>query len=94
MLFHDGDHGEPLIHALARFGEGLPANVLPVRVNEVTQIGPEALAALFAYGAVGVQLLARPGRSTISRPAPDGGARGNNRCRRSATARRAGAVSI
>ena len=40
VLFHDGDHGEPLIDALARFGDGLPANVLPVRVNEVTQVGP------------------------------------------------------
>ena len=53
VLFHDGEHGEPLIDALARFGDGLPANVLPVAVNEVTQVGPEAIAALFAYGAVG-----------------------------------------
>jgi ferredoxin len=62
VLFHDGDHGEPLIAALARFGDGLPANVLPVRVNELTQIGPETLAAIFAYGAVGARLLtkARP----------------------------------
>jgi ferredoxin len=59
VLFHDGDHGEPLIDALARFGDGLPANVLPVRVNEVSQIGPETLAALFAYGAAGARLLVR-----------------------------------
>ncbi len=59
VLFHDGDHGEPLIDALARFGPGLPANVLPVRVNEITQVGPEAIAALFAYGAVGVRFLGR-----------------------------------
>jgi ferredoxin len=59
VLFHDGDHGEPLIDALARFGDGLPANVLPVRVNEVTQVGIEAIAALFAYGAVGVRFLTR-----------------------------------
>lgn len=59
VLFHDGEHGEPLIDALARFGDGLPANVMPVRVNEVTQVGPEALAALFAYGAVGARFLAR-----------------------------------
>lgn len=59
ILVHDGDHGEPLIEALARFGEGLPANVLPVRVNEVTQVGLEAIAALFAYGAVGMQFLTR-----------------------------------
>jgi ferredoxin len=59
VLFHDADHGEPLIDALARFGDGLPANVLPVRVNEVTQVGPEAIAALFAYGATGAALLTR-----------------------------------
>jgi ferredoxin len=59
VLFHEGDHGEPLIHALARHGEGLPARVLPLRVNEVTQIGPEQFAALFAYGAAGAQILAR-----------------------------------
>lgn len=59
VLFHDGDHGEPLIDALARFGDGLPANVLPVRVNEITQLGPESLAAVFAYGGTGVALLMR-----------------------------------
>ncbi|MCJ2080928.1 4Fe-4S binding protein [Methylobacterium sp. J-090] len=59
ILFHDGDHGEPLIDALARHGDGLPAHVLPVRLNEITQLGPEAMAALFAYGASGVRVLAR-----------------------------------
>jgi ferredoxin len=59
VLFHDADYGEPLIDALARFGDGLPANVLPVRVNEVTQVGPESIAALFAYGATGAALLTR-----------------------------------
>ncbi|MFU0504258.1 4Fe-4S binding protein [Pseudaminobacter sp. NGMCC 1.201702] len=59
ILFHDGDHGRPLIDALARFGDGLPAEVIPVAVNEVSQVGPEAIAAAFAYGATGVTLLAR-----------------------------------
>ncbi len=59
IIFHDGEHGEALIDALARFGDGLPAHVLPVRLNEVTQAGPELIAALFAYGATGVSLLAR-----------------------------------
>nr|WP_188914690.1 4Fe-4S dicluster domain-containing protein [Salinarimonas ramus] len=59
VLFHDVEHGEPLIDALARFGEGLPATVIPVGVNEITQIGPETLAALFAYGAAGALFLAR-----------------------------------
>jgi ferredoxin len=59
VLFHDGEHGAPLIDALARFGEGLPANVLPLAVNEVTQVGLEAVAAAFAYGAVGAHALTR-----------------------------------
>ena len=59
VLLHDGEHGEALIDALARFGAGLPANVLPLRVNELTQVGPELVAAAFAYGAVGLQLLVR-----------------------------------
>src|SRR3954453_20871333 len=59
VLFHDGEHGDALIDALARFGNGLPAHVLPLRVNEVTQLGPENLAAAFAYGGSGVAVLTR-----------------------------------
>lgn len=57
VLFHDGDHGEPLIDALARFGRGLPANVLPVAVNGITQLGVEAWTAPVAWGAVAVRAL-------------------------------------
>jgi ferredoxin len=59
VLLHDDAHGTPLIDALARFGDGLPANVLPLTVNEVTQVGIEALAAAFAYGASAMRLLLR-----------------------------------
>jgi ferredoxin len=59
VLFHDGQHGTALIDALARHGDGLPFNVLPVAVNEVTQVGLEAVTASFAYGAAGVRFLLR-----------------------------------
>jgi len=59
VLFHDGDHGEPLIDASARFGAGLPAHVIPFAVNELSQVGPEAMAAALAYGAGAVALLGR-----------------------------------
>ncbi|HJZ42218.1 MAG TPA: 4Fe-4S dicluster domain-containing protein [Hyphomicrobiaceae bacterium] len=59
VLLHDQAHGEPLIDALARHGDGLPANVLPLAVNEVTQVGLEAIAAAFAYGASALRLLLR-----------------------------------
>jgi len=59
LLFHDGAHGLPLIEALARYGEGLPPNVLPIQMNEITQIGLEALAGAFAYGTTAVRFLVR-----------------------------------
>ncbi|MBM3598547.1 MAG: 4Fe-4S dicluster domain-containing protein [Alphaproteobacteria bacterium] len=59
VLIHDGDHGIELIEALARFGDGLPAHVLPVSVNEVTQVGLESVAAAFAFGAGALRFLLR-----------------------------------
>jgi ferredoxin len=57
VLVHDEPHGVPLIDALARFGDGLPAHVLPFAVNEITQVGLEAIAAAFAYGASAMRFL-------------------------------------
>jgi ferredoxin len=59
VLVHDDPHGAPLIDALARFGDGLPAHVLPFAVNEVTQVGLESVAAAFAYGASAMRFLLR-----------------------------------
>ena len=59
VLLHDAQHGTPLIGALARHGDGLPANVLPLAVNEVTQVGLEVIVAAFAYGTAGVRFLLR-----------------------------------
>jgi ferredoxin len=59
VLVHDELHGAPLIDALARFGEGVPAQVLPFAVNEVTQVGLEAIAAAFIFGASAVRFLMR-----------------------------------
>ncbi len=59
ILFHDEAHGAPLIDALARFGRGLPAHVIPLAVNEPTQLGPEAMASALAYGAGEVRVLTR-----------------------------------
>ena len=59
VMFHDAEHGGTLIDALARHSDGLPANVLPVEVNEVTQVGLESVAGAIAYGATGVRMLVR-----------------------------------
>lgn len=57
LLLHDPNHGTPLIEALARFGEGLPARVIPLAINEVTQVSIAEIAAAFAYGAAGIAML-------------------------------------
>jgi ferredoxin len=59
ILFHDGDHGQLLLDELGRLASGLPANVLPFPVNEVTQIGLETIAAAFAFGASDIRFLVR-----------------------------------
>ena len=60
LLFHDGKHGEEMISAIARRYDGLPANVIPVAVNAVSQCGLEALTAARVYGTAATVLLAPP----------------------------------
>ncbi len=62
LLVHDERHGGEMINMMARFGRGLPANVLPFAVNEVTQIGHDTLAAALAIGAERILLLIDPAR--------------------------------
>ncbi len=63
VLVHDAEHGEALIDALARHGSGLPARVLPLRVNEVSQLDLAFLLAGFAWGAAQIRLLLRGRRA-------------------------------
>ncbi len=62
LLVHDDDHGTDLIGAMARLGRGLPAQVIPFAVNEVTQLGLDAILAAFAYGAQQLLFLVPPKR--------------------------------
>ena len=60
LLLHAA-HGDALIDALARHGDGLPARVIPIRVNEAQQIDLSILASALAWGAAGLRVLL-PGR--------------------------------
>ncbi|MEL6375160.1 MAG: 4Fe-4S binding protein, partial [Pseudomonadota bacterium] len=60
ILLHDGTHGFDMIAALSRYGRGLPANVLPLSVFSVFQVGHEVMAAMLAAGAQAVVALASP----------------------------------
>lgn len=61
LLLHDAKHGAPLIDALSRYGDGLPARVLPLAMHAVTECGAAVFASAFAYGAADLRVLA-PGK--------------------------------
>ena len=61
LLIHDTRHGEDMISVMARMGRGLPANVLPFAVNEVTQIGFDFMSVALGYGAEKIFVLTGPG---------------------------------
>jgi ferredoxin len=50
-----------MLDALARHGDGLPARVLPLKVNEPTAVDLSLIAGAFAWGATAVRVLL-PGR--------------------------------
>ncbi len=62
LLVHDERHGDEMISLMARHGRGLPANVVPFAVNEVTQIGLDFLVGALAKGAAQVLILVPPER--------------------------------
>jgi ferredoxin len=64
LLVHDTSYGEDVIAAIAHLNQninwGLPSNVLPFALNEVTQIGFDFFAVALAFGANAVNLLINP----------------------------------
>ncbi|WP_239988635.1 4Fe-4S binding protein [Paramagnetospirillum kuznetsovii] len=62
VLLHDAEHGAEMISALARFGHGLPAAVLPLAIPAVAALGPDLLLTALAKGAARVVVLVDPKR--------------------------------
>ncbi|WP_157014755.1 4Fe-4S dicluster domain-containing protein [Mesorhizobium xinjiangense] len=60
LLIHDGEYGTPLINAMARFGRGLPANVIPLELHSASGVGHDALAAGLAAGFRAIRVLVDP----------------------------------
>lgn len=50
VLFHDEEHGGEMIRLSARFGRGLPADVIPVDVSNVEGVGHAELIAAMGVG--------------------------------------------
>lgn len=60
LLLHDQGHGGEAIDAMARFGRGLPVNVLPVGLNSVLQTGHDTMLGLLSQGAEQIVILPPP----------------------------------
>ncbi len=60
LLVHDEAHGRELVSAMARFGRGLPANVLPFALHSAAMLGHDLICAMIASGASRVVALASP----------------------------------
>jgi ferredoxin len=60
VLFHDADTGDDLIRYSARFGRGLPADVIPVAVTNLESIGHAECLAALGVGFAEVNLLTGP----------------------------------
>lgn len=63
LLLHDDRHGSALIGAMARYGRGLPANVLPLSLYSATLAGHDYLLAAIAAGARQIVILGAPDRA-------------------------------
>ncbi len=60
LLLHDEDHGRALIGLAARFGSGLPANVVPLQVPSLAVFGHAEMMVALASGFASVQILLSP----------------------------------
>ena len=59
-LFHDPEHGGEMIRLSARFGRGLPADVIPVEVPNVEGVGHAEMLAALGVGFSTVAILPGP----------------------------------
>lgn len=60
LLVHDEDHGSEMIALAARFGRGLPADVIPLAVPALAGFGHAEILAALASGFAGVDILPNP----------------------------------
>ncbi|MFT4794087.1 MAG: ferredoxin [Paracoccaceae bacterium] len=60
VLFHDDDHGAEMVRLSARFGRGLPSDVIPVEVHTVEGVGHAEMMAALGLGFVDVIVLTGP----------------------------------
>ncbi len=62
LLIHDETSGFEMIAAIARYGDGLPSNVIPFGVHATTSLGHIKIAGMITSGASQIICLANPKR--------------------------------
>ena len=62
LLLHDGTYGTEMIETIARYGRGLPANMLPVSMHSMGRAGHDAMVAAVALGCHQVFVLLNPSK--------------------------------
>ena len=60
LLVHDEDHGSEMISLVARYGQGLPADVIPLSTAALAGFGHAEMLAAYAAGFVSVDILLAP----------------------------------
>ena len=60
LLCHDTQHGMDMINAMARFGKGLPHNVIPLEMHSTSGIGHETILAALGCGFTRIVILGDP----------------------------------
>ena len=60
LLVHDGEHGAEMIRLAARFGRGLPGDVIPLEIPALATFGHAEQVTALALGYAGVDILAGP----------------------------------
>lgn len=60
LLFIDSEHGMELITVMARYGDGLPADVIPLEMHATSGVGHDAMMAALAAGFSQIIILGDP----------------------------------
>ena len=68
LLLHDASYGLELIEIMARYGRGLPANVLPVSMHSTGRAGHDLIVGAMALGYQQVFVLLNPKKAIENEP--------------------------
>ncbi|MEC8768489.1 MAG: 4Fe-4S binding protein, partial [Pseudomonadota bacterium] len=68
LLLHDTNYGLELIEIIARYGRGLPANVLPVSMHSIGRAGHDLMVGAIALGYQQVFILLNPNKPIENQP--------------------------